>query len=78
MEHIATDAAQTFPQTAPETSFLPRLHMKDIVKDFPGVRALDHVDFEVRAGEIMGLVGENGAGHFVKMVHNGLSMVTCS
>jgi len=39
-----------------------RLYMKKIVKDFPGVRALDHVDFEVRSGEIMGLVGENGAG----------------
>jgi ribose transport system ATP-binding protein len=40
----------------------PRLQMKKIVKNFPGVRALDEVDFEVRTGEIMGLVGENGAG----------------
>lgn len=38
------------------------LKMRDIVKKFPGVYALDHVDFEVRKGEIMGLVGENGAG----------------
>ena len=33
-----------------------------IVKDFPGVRALDHASLEVRAGEVHGLVGENGAG----------------
>ncbi|MDR0395829.1 MAG: sugar ABC transporter ATP-binding protein [Oscillospiraceae bacterium] len=36
--------------------------MKDIVKTFPGVRALDHVSFRVRQGEIHCLVGENGAG----------------
>jgi len=38
------------------------LRMVKITKDFPGVRALDEVDFDVRAGEIHGLVGENGAG----------------
>jgi len=38
------------------------LHMAGIVKDFPGVRALDHIDFEVREGEIHALIGENGAG----------------
>ena len=38
------------------------LRMEGIVKDFPGVRALDHVDFEVRAGEVHALIGENGAG----------------
>lgn len=38
------------------------LEMKDIVKTFPGVRALDHVSFRVRRGEIHCLVGENGAG----------------
>ena len=40
----------------------PVLRMEGIVKDFPGVRALDHVDFEVRAGEVHALIGENGAG----------------
>ena len=36
--------------------------MKGICKSFPGVQAVDHVDFEVREGEIRGLLGENGAG----------------
>ncbi|MBN2253197.1 MAG: ATP-binding cassette domain-containing protein, partial [Kosmotogaceae bacterium] len=36
--------------------------MKGIVKTFPSVVANDHVDFNVRQGEIHALVGENGAG----------------
>lgn len=38
------------------------LCMKSITKDFPGVRALDRVDFDLRSGEVHSLVGENGAG----------------
>ena len=38
------------------------LEMKDIVKEFPGVRALDGVSFTLEAGEFHSLVGENGAG----------------
>ena len=38
------------------------LKMAHIVKEFPGVRALDNVNFEARAGEVLALVGENGAG----------------
>lgn len=38
------------------------LTMKEIDKVFPGVHALDHVDFEVRKGEVHALMGENGAG----------------
>ena len=40
----------------------PLLHMQGITKDFPGVRALDDVSFEVNRGEIHALCGENGAG----------------
>jgi len=40
----------------------PVLEMRRIVKDFPGVRALDSVNFELRAAEVHALVGENGAG----------------
>ncbi len=38
------------------------LEMKDISKSFPGVKALDSVDFKLRKGEIHALMGENGAG----------------
>ncbi|MYA70870.1 ATP-binding cassette domain-containing protein [Candidatus Poribacteria bacterium] len=38
------------------------LQMQAIIKDFPGVRALDDASFEVRSGEIHALCGENGAG----------------
>jgi simple sugar transport system ATP-binding protein len=40
----------------------PLLCLKGIVKRFPGVVALDKVDFELRPGEIHSLMGENGAG----------------
>lgn len=38
------------------------LEMLGIVKEFPGVRALDGVDLDVRAGEVHCLLGQNGAG----------------
>ena len=38
------------------------LEMKGIDKSFPGVHALDHVDLEIRKGEVLALMGENGAG----------------
>ncbi len=38
------------------------LELKGITKIFPGVKALDQVQFQLKAGEIHGLVGENGAG----------------
>ncbi|MDH7484756.1 MAG: sugar ABC transporter ATP-binding protein [Anaerolineae bacterium] len=38
------------------------LELKGISKSFPGVQALDNVDFDLRPGEVHALVGENGAG----------------
>jgi simple sugar transport system ATP-binding protein len=38
------------------------LEVKGITKQFPGVLANDHVDFDLRLGEIHALLGENGAG----------------
>ena len=40
----------------------PVLRLEGIVKTFPGVRALDGVNFDVRPGEVHALMGENGAG----------------
>ena len=40
----------------------PLVELRDVVKFFPGVVALAGVDFRVAAGEIVGLVGKNGAG----------------
>ena len=38
------------------------VEMVDIAKSFPGVRALENAQFDLRPGEVHGLVGENGAG----------------
>ena len=38
------------------------LEMRNITKEFPGVKALEEVKLKVKAGEIHALCGENGAG----------------
>jgi ribose transport system ATP-binding protein len=45
----------------------PFLIMADISKQYPGVRALDGVSLAILPGEIVGLVGENGAGKYTLM-----------
>lgn len=47
---------------SPNTGVPPLLRLKGITKRFPGVLALDQVDFELRPGEVHVLFGENGAG----------------
>ncbi len=44
------------------TRKVPAILMSGIVKRFPGVLANDHIDLEVKSGEIHTLLGENGAG----------------
>jgi ribose transport system ATP-binding protein len=58
---METDALHT--DVTPETGTAgPVLEMHGIRKIFPGVIALDDVDFDVRPGEVHALLGENGAG----------------
>lgn len=38
------------------------LSVRDVTKDFPGLRALDAVSVEVRSGEVLALLGQNGSG----------------
>lgn len=41
---------------------IDHMEMREIVKRFPGVLANDHVNFDVKSGEVHALLGENGAG----------------
>ena len=55
-------------------STVPLLQAEAIDKSFPGVHALDHVDFDLYAGEVHVLLGENGAGKstFMKIISGAL------
>ncbi|WP_017569792.1 sugar ABC transporter ATP-binding protein [Nocardiopsis halotolerans] len=52
--------SDTSAAAAPDTVVVARV--RDASKSYPGVRALDHADFEIRAGEVRALLGRNGAG----------------
>ncbi|MDX1522548.1 MAG: ABC transporter ATP-binding protein [Anaerolineae bacterium] len=49
------------------TDKVPVIEMRDITKVFPGVIANDHINLAVYEGEVLGLLGENGAGKSVMM-----------
>jgi ribose transport system ATP-binding protein len=49
-------------RSSPAAEGAPLLHLEAITKRFPGVLALDQVDFDLRPGEVHVLFGENGAG----------------
>ncbi len=56
---------KVFPNTTPKYHFFNMtllLEMKQITKEFPGVKALEGVEFDLTTGEFHALVGENGAG----------------
>ena len=38
------------------------LEVRGLSKSFPGVKALDNVSLQLRAGEVLAVIGENGAG----------------
>jgi D-xylose transport system ATP-binding protein len=50
------------PEGGASASSAPLLSALGLGKSFPGVKALDGVDLEIRTGEILALCGENGAG----------------
>ena len=56
------DTERPRPDHAEPDDARPLLQMRGIVKEFPGVRALDEVDLDVAAGEVHCLLGQNGAG----------------
>ena len=57
----------------------PALRLNALTKDYPGVRAVDHVSFEIQPNTVHCLVGENGAGKSTLWTNtqlNGINMLT--
>ncbi len=59
---IPSNTEMSSPTPEPSLRGEPRLRLQGINKTYGAVRALTDVDFEVYAGEVVGLVGDNGAG----------------
>jgi ribose transport system ATP-binding protein len=59
------DAMESVMESTIDTAQRVVLALTGITRRFPGVTALDHVGLKVRSNEILGLVGENGAGKSV-------------
>jgi branched-chain amino acid transport system ATP-binding protein len=56
-KHVEVRERQPVAEDAPVV-----LECRDVVKRFGGITAVDHVDLQLRDGEIVGLIGHNGAG----------------
>jgi len=56
------NTAMSTPMSTPTPSSQPLLQARDLVKRYGRVTALDHADFDLYQGEILAVIGDNGAG----------------
>jgi branched-chain amino acid transport system ATP-binding protein len=59
---VAATAAPAQLRLPPPPDAEVILECREVVKHFGGITAVDHVDIELRRGQILGLIGQNGAG----------------
>ena len=62
LRHVAPGTVAKLPVRAQPAPGYPLLIVQDVERRFGGLIAVNHVSFEVNAGEILGLIGPNGAG----------------